>query len=476
MHNKTINQQLNKPIIVEKSEKKNWLAKVIALIALVNFLLVLFNLSYIHLRDFYFQKLPAVVQIYDPWKKIEAHPDTTHYLQTVDLLTEQINEQGLEAPLTEELFAELRQESVDLLTENPFLINNKLGTLAKLEGRMEYRLNTLSTKEAFNRFWTSEYFAQVSPSEALTFFDSKIRPLLELNYFRNIDENGQFIDEFWKIDIFFNIFFAIEFFTKTLWNSTNQRGISWLDVMLRRWYDILMFVPILRWSRIISVAVRLHQSGLINLQRIISQLTHEPVAYFAERASMFLMVRLINQTQEAVETGEATRALLSPGNYVQLGEIDKIDAITDRILDLAIYKVLPQVQPDVEALLRHSLKGTFQQSDFYQSLTSIPGLAILPADAAEQLADYLAESAYEVMINSYSDIEGRELFENLTEHFKQTLRRELQDKSTQSELQSLLSQLLEELKINYIQGSTKKDPEATLSEAEEMRSSVEAKS
>lgn len=243
--------------------------------------------------------------------------------------------------------------------------------------------------------------------------------------------------------------------------------------MLRHWYDTLMLVPTWRWLRVIPVSVRLHQSGLINLERILAQVTHEPAAYFADRVSMFLMVRLINQTQESVETGEAARALLQPQQYIQVSDINKVDTISDRILELAIYKVLPEIQPDVEAMLRHSLRGALQQSNFYQGLLKVPGFEVLPEGAMEQLADYLAQSAYNILASSYSDLEGRELFEHLTQNFKQVLSRELRDEATLSELQSLLSELLEELKLNYVERSAQKDPVATLSEAEQMRSSVE---
>ncbi len=456
-------------ISVQRNRFGSWWTKIVALIAVANLLLALFNLSYIPLRDFYLRQFPGMVALYDPVKRIEPHPDTRRYIDTVNALAEQVAQAGLEAESTEQLLADLRRQSADLLAENPFSVANKFGTFAKLKRRMRHHLDSPSAKGAFSQFWSQEYFAQVGPSEALSFFNRKIRPLLEVNYFRTVDENGQFLDDFWRIDLLFIAFFALEFLGSTFWISTRQSGLSWWDAMLRRWYDALMLLPAWRWLRVIPVSVRLHQSGLINLERLLAQITHEPAAYFADRISMFLMVRLINQTKEAVETGEAARSLLQPKQYIQVSNIDKVDAIADRILELVIYKVLPRVQPDLEALLRHSLKGALQQSDFYQGLQKVPGFEIVPVEATEQLADYLAQSAYEVLVTSYSDLEGRELFEHLTQHFKQALRTELLDEATQSELQSLLSDLLEELKLNYVQHSSQQDPEATLAEAEQLR-------
>ncbi|MBE9125678.1 MULTISPECIES: hypothetical protein [unclassified Coleofasciculus] len=451
----------------------NWWNKLTALIALANILLALFNLSYIQLRDIYLHQLPAVVAYYDPVKGIEPHPDTQRYLFAVDTLTVQLPQVGLQAPQTEQLLSNLRQQSTDLLEENPFLVANKFGTFAKLKRHMQTYLGTDSARQAFARFWSQDFLAQVGWEQALSFFDSQIRPLLASNYYRYVDENGQFVDRFWQIDLYFIAFFGIEFLIQTFLVYQRHSELTWADAMWRRWYDGLLLLPTWRWLRIIPVLVRLHRSGLVNMQRVLGQMTHEPSAYLADRVSTFLMVRLINQTQDSIQQGDAARALLEPGGYVQVSDINKVDAITDRLLDLSIYKVLPQVQPDLEALLHHSLKGALQESDFYQQLKKVPGMKGLPVEVAEQFASYLAQATYEVLITSYSDLKGRQLFDYLTQHFKQALRRELQDEATQQELQLLLSDLLEEVKLNYVQRSTEQDPEATLEEADQLRQEME---
>lgn len=136
-----------------------------------------------------------------------------------------------------------------------------------------------------------------------------------------------------------------------------------------------------------------------------------------------------------------------------------------RYCNAANYKVLPEVQPDVEIFLQHSLKGALKESDFYQVLQNIPGMDMIPVELSEQLADYIAEAAYEILASSYADTQGRLLFENLTTNFRVALRKELQNKKLQQELQPLLSDLLEELKLNYIQRTKEENPEATLDEA-----------
>lgn len=447
-----------------QDSKGNWWKNIIAVIAVINLILVLFDLSYIPLRDVYLKHIPAIT-VYDSVKSIEPHPVTQRYLNTVDVLEKHLQTNRLQANSTASIFASLRQQSIDILTENPFLSANKFSTFATLNRRMEYHMDTLSARKSFTEFWSQDYFNQVGIVETLSFFDSKIRPLLEVNYYRLIDENGQFIDKFWLIDIGFVTFFIFILLTKSFWVSRQQDNVSWWDAILRNWYDGLFLLPKWQWLRVIPVAVKLHKSSLINTERILAQITHEPAAYLANRVSMFLMVRLINQTQEAVESGEAVSSLLQPKEYVKVGEVDNFDAITDRILELVIYRVLPEIQPDVEVFLQHSLKGALKESDFYQVLQNVPGISMIPAELSEQLADYIAEATYEILASSYADTQGRLLFENLTQNFRVVLRKQLQDKQLQQEMQPLISDLLEELKLNYVQRTKEKDPEATMSEA-----------
>ena len=452
----------------KSSNQNGWGQKIIAAIALLNLIFVLFNLSYLPLRDIYYNHAPFIVRLYDPVKAIEPHPDTVEYLRSSDRLMQDIA-RGKSLAEEEELLASLRQQSIYLIEENPFSSSNKSRTFAKLKHRMEYRLQTRSTKEAFSRFWSREYLSQADIDRELAFFSNKIEPLLESNYYRHIDANGIEIDDFWRIDLLFIFFFAIEYLIRTFWVARKRNDLTWGKALLRYWYDVFMFVPVFRWLRVIPVTVRIHKSGLFDLEEILAQITHEPAAYISHRASTFLIVRLLNQSQEIIDNGAIADVLLSSSKGTTVGETDKIDKIIDRSLGLIIYQVLPQVQPDVENLLRYSLKAALKESDLYQVARGIPGFNNIPQETIEQLADYLAQTTYDVLMNSYTDAEGKIIFSRLSKNFSQTLKQEIQNKATQSEIQVLLSDLLEEWKLNYIINSQQRDAEETLAEAEQIR-------
>ena len=462
---------MNHQQLISDQKKTLW-GKAIALIALMNLVLVLFNLSYLPFRDIYLRYTPVLVSLYDPVKGVEPHPDTEIYLDTVQQLKQQLPQARLTNPSTQQLLDSLQAQSIALVEENPFLAANKLGTFAKLKRRMQYRFQTRSATEAFTQFWSEEYLNRVQPTTALDFFADKIEPLLKTNYYRAIDENGLYVDNFWRIDIFFVVLFAVEYLGRTFWVARNRNDLSWGDAMLRCWYDALMLIPTWRWLRILPVTVRIHKSGLFDMEKILAQITHEPAAYLSQRASLFLITQLLNQSQEALDNGALAQMLSPSSPGITVGEEDKINLIIDRLIGVTIYKVLPEVRPDLEALLHHSLRGALKESDIYQAFKNIPGLSSLPQEATEQLADYLAQATYDVLINSYTDTEGKIIFDRLSDNFASTLRQQLKDRATQTEIQTLLTDLLEEWKLNYIKGSHQSNPEETLAEAEKIRERV----
>ena len=63
-----------------------------------------------------------------------------------------------------------------------------------------------------------------------------------------------------------------------------------------------------------------------------------------------------------------------------------------------------------------------------------------------------------------------------SQDFNRALRLELQDKETNTELESLLSELLDEVKINYITRSAQSDPTQTMEEVDQILEQKESSS
>ena len=71
-----------------------------------------------------------------------------------------------------------------------------------------------------------------------------------------------------------------------------------------------------------------------------------------------------------------------------------------------------------------------------------------------------------MLANSYSDPESRVLLDQLNRDFRHTLGQELRSTTNSQELRQLLAELLEELKVTYIQRSEQDDPKTTLQEVD----------
>lgn len=448
-----------------------WLERLLAIAILVNFCLVLFDLSYLPWRDFYVQKVPSLTQSYDPVKGIKPHRETQRYLNEVNEI-EQLIQTGWQTPQVENSLQKLRDLSNEMIADNPFAVANKSGTLEKIKQQMRDRLGKESAHEAFAAFWSQPYLSQAGWQQEINFFNIHIRPLIQTNYYRGIGTNGKFIDNFWRIDLSFVILFGLEFLARTFYISRNQPRFTWLEAMLRRWYDIFLLLPFWRWLRVIPVTIRLYQADLLNLEPVRAQINHDFVTNFAEEITEVVGVRIINQAQDAIQRGDVLRWLFKPElrrSYININNTNEVQAIASRLLHLTVYQVLPKIQPDLEALLEHSIKTIFNQSPVYRQLQNMPGMKHLPNQLTEKLAKDLAETLYSSFTTFLEDPVALELSNHLIQNFSETLEIEVKQQHNAQEIQLLLVDLLEEIKINYVKNIAEEGVERTWEESYQIR-------
>jgi hypothetical protein len=463
-----------------KSPQVPWFERLMALVALGNLSLVLFDISYVPWRDFYFRQLPVITQVYDQFKGIKPHRDTQKYLETLEDLKIQVVQTGLSSPQVAVKLQEINNLTAKMIDEDPFRLASKSGSLEKIKDRMRERAPNpqQSAKQSFKTFWSEDYLKQQGWQQEINWFDAKIKPLIAINYYRTIGENGEFTDDFWKIDLPFIGIFAIEFLARTYFISRRHRSVTWRAAMLWRWYDIFLLLPFWRILRVLPVTIRIHQAKMPDLQPIRTQISRGFVANFAQELTEVVVIQLINQMQKSITTGELARQLFQSQKqrYLDINNINEIEAIATHLVQITVYKVLPQLQPDLEALLRYNIELFLKQSPLYQGWKQVPGLGNLPAQLAEQLVAELSklvtlgpQDAYEAFKTASEDPVGTKLSGQLVQHFGQALGAELQQQQTWQEIQLLLSDFLEEFKINYIQRLSEEDFEKILEQAKELQ-------
>ncbi len=446
-------------VSTKTSRPKIWFERGMALLVLINLGIVLFDYSYIPLRNFYLKELPRLTKIYDPVKAIEPNRDTEKYLTTVEQLKAEVKQAGLQSPKTELLLQQLRQLSVEMIDKNPFEVVNKTGTLEKIKNRMRRHVRQESSKEAFQLFWSRKYLSQSNWSKEINFYDQNIQPLLATNYFRPYGETGDFVDYFWQIDIWFIIVFGFEFIIRTYYIHRRHLGLTWLEAMLWRWYDVFLLLPVWRSLRLIPLVIRLHQSHLVNLDSLQAHINYGFVSNFAEELTEVVVIRVINQMQAAIQRGDLKDLLSNrlAHSYIDLNNINEVEAIANVLVKVTVYKVLPKIQPDLEAILRHSLNKVLDQSPIYRNLKQVPGIGNLPIQLIDQLINEVSQSTYTAIKDTLEDPVGAKLSQDLVQHFSEALGTELQRQHTLQKIQSLLFDLLEEIKINYVQDLSEED-------------------
>ncbi len=446
-----------------------------AIVATANLGLVAFDLTYVQWRDFWFRRVPIVTQRYDPIKGIEPHRDTTQYLQAVDALKQELQQGGLQNPQVAQRLRELRDLSTEMIETNPFAVANKSGALEKIKNRMREQIfgqrRNESARQAFNQFWSADYLQQKGVDNQLQFFDREIRPLMTVNYYRTIGENGELTDRFWQLDLPFVALFGLEFLARTFYLSRRHKSLSWFDAMLWRWYDVFLLLPFWRLLRVIPVAMRLEQAGFVSWERVREQASQGLISNISEELAEVVVVQVIDRVQTSIERGELARWITQTASrpYVDLNQRDEIQELVSHVMKLTVYKVLPKIKPDLEALLRHNVEAILNQSPAYQGLKAMPVIGDLPRQLNERLVADITEGAYSAIVAALEDKAGTELINKLVKNFGQALTSEMGDQRSLQEVQSLINDLLEEVKVNYVRRWASEDVEGVLEEARQIR-------
>lgn len=515
------------PLRPGKRRRNLWFERAMAIVATVNLALVAFDLTYVPWRNFWLQSnlvipftkqrvhLPfptmqcgdrsvergqpvrtiersVITCLYDPVKGIEPHRETQEYLQTVAQLEAQVAQKGVEpglkSPDVQKTLVLLRQKSAEILSQNPFAGAGKSGTLERIRNEIRRRVRqrtqtNIGATESFQVFWSTNnptypnYLSSTTYADEIGWFNSTLRPLIETNYFRGIGENGEPINNFWMLDAPFVTLFFLEFLARTFYISRRYRSLTWLDAMVWRWYDIPLFIPFslavpaLALMRVLPTTLRLHQAKLINLEAINARAREGFVAAIAEEITEVVVVQIVNQVQGAIRRGEFTKLLerTSKRQYVHVNDVNEVEELAKHLMQLLVYQVFPKVQPDLEALLQHSVTSVLSQSPVYQGLTMLPGMSKTSTQITDRLVSDLTQTAYDTLKTTLEDPKTTELVMQLARNFSITTISEARQQNNLDEIQLLLSDLLEEIKINYIQRLSEEDATLILDETRQLK-------
>ncbi|WOD38244.1 hypothetical protein [Nodosilinea sp. E11] len=455
--------------------KSLWFERLMATVALLNLALVIGDLSYIPLRDLYLRFLPELTTWYgETFKGIEPHRFTANYLATVDQLEQQVSQTGLTSPAAQAILADLQQQSAAMIAENPFQIANRSGNLERIKNNMRDRMDNESATDAFTEFWEVAHLGQAGFPTEIAFFNSEIRPLMETNFFRHIAVHGGFKDRFWRIDIWFNLLFGLELLARSIYLDRRYKNFTWRDAMLWRWYDLLLIIPFsalrLPWlalSRLIPTTIRINQSNLINLDPIQNSISRFVISQVAVEVTEIVVLRIIDQMQALIRDGSLTQTLLEPASnrrYIDVSGMNDLEVLAQRLAALTVYNVLPQVKPEVDDLLKHTVTQAFDRAPGYQGFRQLPGIGNLPDQVAQQVVAQLSANLYSAVKGSLENQAGGEKTQALIDKLTETFKIQLKENENIEELEALVVNFLEEFKLNYVKRLAAEDVDRLIEE------------
>ncbi|MBL8018312.1 MAG: hypothetical protein JNM27_01485 [Leptospirales bacterium] len=419
------------------------------LVGLVNFGFVIFDAAYlwklpymrVTTRDILLERAPNLVQMYDPVKGIEAHRFTSSYLEQADKAF--ATAFGANPRDAEKIYAELINMSKEMIDQKPgfshFSIAEKDGTLQVIKNRMRKHYGNDSAKDAFTRFWTTANLTGPMAAEEKAFFDREIRPLMSQNYFRWIDEDGEMKDYFFKIDMWFVLFFWVDFLARWILAIARKQHRKWYLFPVRHCTEIFNLIPPhhavwLRLLRAIPLYFRMKQARLIPGQSILPELLHDNAALIAEEISGMVLVNILDQMAVIVEKTDTDG--LGQSEVVQVTR-ELLDTQIDRITDT----VLPDVEPQITTLAVHSVyaaMGTYLRTP----LAPILKMVLYAAEA----------SIKDGLKSALTSEEGREEMKAILKKFLSEGITELTTKENLASVQKQSALLLDRLKHEILRG------------------------
>lgn len=451
------------------------LERLIAIIALINLVVIFFDLTYLNLRPVYRQYLSAITQVYDPVKGIKAHPLTERYSAQVEQLKSQLEQTGLRSPSTQTALSDLQNLSQQLSIERAFAEPHGDLALIAIQQALRSRTEQPSAQDAFTQFWSADYLEQGSWQREIEFWDRQIQPFFQSNYYRTINRWGAPTDYFWLIDLPFVLIFAIDILARISATRRRNPDLTWVEAGLRRWYDLFLLLPFWRGWRILSVALRLYQVDLLPLEPVQAEAQRDVIVTVGADIAGIAGIEIIEQLQDSIRQGELLNwvALIDPvadpGDSVDLVAEEEITAIANRLYQVGVDNILPQVQPDIEELVQHSLARTLEQMPGYPQLNHLPGLEQLSVQIVKHLSHSVAQGLYRSVVGSFSDDKGAEITARLQHNLREAIANELSQYNTRHEIESRLVSALDKFKIKYVRALAEAGGETLASHTEILR-------
>jgi hypothetical protein len=461
--------------------------RMVAIVATLNLAWVLVDLSYIPLRNFWLQRnlypvpslplvvplpwLPDITPVLDPLKGIQPHQETQAYLDGFKRLDQALQtDSSLESTIT--LLTQQQQLTKNLISSQRLLSSSNAAALDQLKNRLRARTGLNSAQQSADLLLSEDHITQSGWNRERQFWSQQILPLVEINYWRSIDENGRPTDLSWRVDAPFQLLFLLDIVLRCLRLKSRYPAIRWRDAVLRRWIDLPLLLPFARWLRLVPVTERLSRTGLIQLEPLRAVISRGVVALLAVELFEVITIRVVDTFQQLIRSPqlpERVRSLCSHQTS-NANEDRELLELLRLWLPLLLTKVGPALRPQLVALIGHLLQQSLSRSVMPEPLRRVAALQSAEAEFSRQLATGVVDSVLDVSRGAGNRIGQRDqVLETLGTDALDRLWEELAVILEQGPVlersQDLLTSFLEELKRSgFRQFSDQDDVDALISE------------
>lgn len=448
----------------------------VAIWASINLLLVIFDVSYVPLRNFWLQRqlyllpgvsfaipltfLPDLTLTYDSIKGIESHRDTQNFIEKWTLLDQQLLSQDVANTASRKLLEQQLILTNQLITENPFLAANKTGTLERIKNRLRQRTGLESAAQGASKLFNPEWIKLNSWSQERLFWQQEILPLIATNYWRSIDEAGRPTERFWRIDLlWFQSVFFFDILLRVLQLKRRFPGLSWRDAMLRRWVDFPLLLPFWRLTRVIPVVARLRSSGVIDAEPVRVVISRGVVALLAVELIEVIALQIVEGVQAFIRSPkwkQRIKRLGTPDRF-QNAEKQDFEGLLRIWLPLLLGRVLPSLAPQGRELLAYGLQRSLVKTPLSAPLQKFQPVQLAEREFSRQLATGIIEALLDLSKGTAAELSRddqrvKDLWVGASEAFWHELGNALGESATLEQSQTLLAEMLEELKLTYLSG------------------------
>jgi hypothetical protein len=238
--------------------------------ALINVLLIAFDMTYQWLRPTYLQSIPGVVALYDPVKGMRPHPTTQRLVRELDTSRAYLEALG-DRPANPQVLAAhvsaLRELTLRVMRENAFRHGETshmgdvlMDAVAKEVGTDPAEMNYPPNQEkAALELWPMN---QGELTASLQRGDGPLELALRATYYRSVGPDGRPVDHFMRLEAPLLALFWLDFAIG--WILALRRSSDrWYRYPLVHWYDVLGLFPgqmrVFRLFRLVSMYTRIYR-------------------------------------------------------------------------------------------------------------------------------------------------------------------------------------------------------------------------